>query len=100
MQLILDDKILKILHADAIAEGADAEAGDKLRRRLGYGDDLPAVLLPELLEDAADERGFTRGGAAGENDAGNAFGHEYSSRPMPVTMMCYKNYNISAVPVK
>ena len=75
MQLILNDKILEILHTDAIAERADAEAGDKLRRRLGDGDDFPAVFLPELLEDAADERGFTRGGAAGENDAGDAFGH-------------------------
>ena len=81
VQLILNDEILKVLHADAIAEGADAEAGDKLRRRFGYGDDLPAVLLPELLENAADERGFPCGGAAGENDAGDAFWHVRSSNP-------------------
>ena len=71
VQLILDDKILEIVHGDAVAERLDTEAGDEVGRGLGNGDDLPAVVLLELLEDAADERGLAGSGAAGQNDPGN-----------------------------
>ena len=75
MQLILNDEILKVQHAHAVAEWLYAEAGYQIRGGFWYGNDAPAVLLLELLEDAADKRGLARGGAAGENYARDAFGH-------------------------
>ena len=75
VELVLDDEILELLHGDAVAEGADAEAGDQLGSGLGYGDDLPAVLGLELFKDPAYEGGFACGGAAGENDPGDFLYH-------------------------
>ena len=75
MQLILDHIILEVQHAHAARERADAEAGDQIGRRLGDRDDLPAVLLLEFLENAADERRFARGGAAGQDDARDLLCH-------------------------
>ena len=71
MELVGNDKILKLLHADAVAEGLDPEAGDQVGSGFGNGDDLPAVILLELFENTAYKRGFACGGSAGEDDASN-----------------------------
>ena len=75
VQLVLDHVILEIQHAHAAREGPYTEAGDQLGRRLGDHDDLPAALLREFLEDAADQGRFARRGAAGENDARDLLAH-------------------------
>ena len=81
MQLVCDHKILKIQHRHAVAERADAEAGNQLRRRLRNRNHLPAVVLLELLENAADERRFACGGSAGQNNSCDALCHAAGSSP-------------------
>ena len=81
MDLIADDKILKLQHRHTVVEWLDAKAGDELGRRLGDGDDAPAVLLLEFLEHTAHERGFARRGAAREDDLCDALCHSYASFP-------------------
>ena len=73
VQLVGDDKILKIQHGHAAAEGLDAKAGDELRRRFGDGDDLPALVLLEFLEYPADERRLAGGRPAGQYDPRDLF---------------------------
>ena len=68
VQLVGDDKILKIQH-----EGLDAKAGDELRRRFGDGDDLPALVLLEFLEYPADECRLAGGRPAGQYDPRDLF---------------------------
>ena len=75
VQLILDHIVLEVQHAHTAREGADAKAGDQLGGSLGDGDDLPAVFLFEFLEDPADQRGFSGGGTACQNDACDLFRH-------------------------
>ena len=81
MQLVCDHKILKIQHRHAVAERADAEARNQLRRRLRNRNHLPAVVLLELLENAADERRFACGGSAGQNNSCDALCHDAGSSP-------------------
>gem|GEM_PF-6283435 len=81
VQLVCDHKILKIQHRHAVAERADAEAGNQLRRRLRNRNHLPAVVLLELLENAADERRFACGGSAGQNNSCDALCHAAGSSP-------------------
>ena len=85
MQLVCDHKILKIQHRHAVAERADAEAGNQLRRRLRNRNHLPAVVLLELLENAADERRFACGGSAGQNNSCDVLCHAAGSSPSIAT---------------
>ena len=71
VDLVCNDKILEFQHGYAVAEGLDAEAGDQLRGGLRDGDDLPALVLFELFQDAADEGGLAGCRAAGQYDAGD-----------------------------
>ena len=79
VELVADHKILKLQHGHAARKGAQAEAGDQLRSGLGDGDDPPAVLLLELLQDAADQGGLAGSRSAGQNNAGDFLGHMYRS---------------------
>ena len=81
VDLIADDKVLKLQHRHTVVKWLDAKAGDKLGRRLGDGDDAPAVLLLEFLEHTAHERGFARRGATREDDLCDALCHSYASFP-------------------
>ena len=78
VELVGDDEILELQHRDTAAERADAEAGHQLGRRFGDGDDAPAIVLFEFLQDAAGERRFACGGAASQYDARDAFCHNIS----------------------
>ena len=94
MYLIGDDEVLELEHGHADAEGIYAEARYELRRRFGNGYDAPAVVLLEFLEDAAYERRFAGGGAAGENDAVYFLAHFNISSPKrkpqsPATVLKY-----------
>ena len=73
VQLVGNDKILKIQHGHASAEGLDAEAGDQLRRGFGDGNDLPALVLLKFLENAADKRRLACGRPAGQHDPRDLF---------------------------
>ena len=73
VQLVGNDKILKVQHRHAAAERLDAEAGDQLRRRLGDGNDFPSVVLLELLENAADKRRLACRRSAGQDDTRDLF---------------------------
>ena len=75
VDLVGHHEILERQHRHAAAEGTDAEAGNQLRRRFRDGDDPPAVLLPELVQDAADQGGLARRGAAGQYDPGDFLFH-------------------------
>ncbi len=81
MYLVGDDEVLELEHGHAHAEGIYAEARDQLCRSFGDGYDAPAVILLELLEDAAYERRFAGGGAAGQHDAVYLFAHFHFSSP-------------------
>ena len=97
VELVCNDKILEIQHGDAVAEGLDAEAGDQLGRGFGDGDDLPAVVLLEFLENAADEGGFAGCGAAGQHDARDVFCQEDRSLAfefnISLSLICIKCNN-------
>ena len=81
MELILNDKILEFLHSDAIAEGTDAKAGDKLRGGFRYGYHMPAVLGLELLKYPADKGGLPGGRPAGEHYSCDFLCHIFSPFP-------------------
>ena len=79
MDLVGDDKILKLQHRHTVVKGLDAKARNELSCRLGDRDDAPAVLLLEFLEHTAHERGFACRGAAREDDLCDALCHSYAS---------------------
>ena len=81
VDLIADDKVLKLQHRHTVVKGLDAKARNELSCRLGDRDDAPAVLLLEFLEHTAHERGFARRGAAREDDLCDALCHSYASFP-------------------
>ena len=96
MQLVADDKILKIQHRHTVSERADSEARDKLRCRLRDRDHLPAVVLLELLENAADERRFTGCGASGQDDSCDALCHSAGSSPCSAHIVPFSGKNARA----
>ena len=101
MELIVNDKILEIQHGDAVAERTDAEAGDEIRRRLRDGDDLPAVVLLEFLENAADERRFSGGGPSGQHDSCDTLchkDHSFDECFIIVSVSAEKSKNCFTVP--
>ena len=94
MDLVGNDKVLKLQHRHANTEWVYSEARYKLGRRFGNGYNAPAVILLEFLEDAAYKRRLARGGASGEHDAVDLFTHfhcQISSRKSenPATVLKY-----------
>ena len=87
VELVGNDEILEIEHGHAVVKGLDAEAGDQLRGGFRDRDDLPAVLLLELLEHTADQGRFAGRRAAGQDDFDDFLLHEASAFPLEYDLL-------------
>ena len=81
VELVGHHVVLELQHGQAVAEGLDAEAGDQIRGGLGDGDDPPAVVLLEFLEDAGDQSGLARRRPAGQHDFDDFLFHNNAAFP-------------------